>query len=78
MYLCYMKKILLKANENFLRLQAELEGTENRIKTARDRYNGSVNPYNMHILSFPNSFINTRFEPRIFINRNSKGYSIMI
>lgn len=51
----------LKANENFLRLQAELEGTENRIKTARDRYNGSVNPYNMHILSFPNSFINNTF-----------------
>jgi LemA protein len=45
----------LKANENFLRLQAELEGTENRIKIARDRYNESVNPYNKHILSFPNS-----------------------
>ena len=49
----------LKANENFLRLQAELEGTENRIKTARDRYNASVEPYNVHILSFPNSFINS-------------------
>ena len=48
----------LKSNENFLRLQAELEGTENRIKTARDRYNTSVEPYNVHILSFPNSFIN--------------------
>jgi len=51
----------LKANENFLRLQTELEGTENRIKTARDRYNASVNPYNLHILSFPNSFINSAF-----------------
>lgn len=49
----------LKANENFLRLQAELEGTENRIKTTRDRYNASVEPYNVHILSFPNSFINS-------------------
>jgi LemA protein len=47
----------LKANENFLRLQAELEGTENRIKTARDRYNESVNPYNIHILKFPNSIL---------------------
>jgi LemA protein len=47
----------LKANENFLRLQAELEGTENRIKTARDRYNQSVNPYNVHILRFPNSVL---------------------
>jgi len=47
----------LKANENFLRLQAELEGTENRIKTARDRYNESVNPYNIHILRFPNSVL---------------------
>jgi LemA protein len=47
----------LKANENFLRLQAELEGTENRIKTARDRYNESVEPYNIHILKFPNSVL---------------------
>lgn len=47
----------LKANENFLRLQAELEGTENRIKTARDRYNESVEPYNVHILKFPNSVL---------------------
>lgn len=47
----------LKANENFLRLQAELEGTENRIKTARDRYNASVEPYNIHILKFPNSVL---------------------
>jgi LemA protein len=47
----------LKANENFLRLQTELEGTENRIKIARDRYNESVNPYNIHILRFPNSVL---------------------
>ena len=47
----------LKANENFLRLQTELEGTENRIKIARDRYNESVNPYNIHVLRFPNSVL---------------------
>jgi LemA protein len=34
----------LKANQNFLNLQTELEGTENRIKISRDRYNESVNP----------------------------------
>lgn len=45
----------LKANANFLKLQTELIGTENRIKTARDRYNESVLPYNTHILRFPNS-----------------------
>jgi LemA protein len=39
----------LKANQNFLNLQTELEGTENRIKISRDRYNESVNPYNVLI-----------------------------
>ena len=51
----------LKANENFLKLQTELEGTENRIKIARDRYNEDVNPYNVHILKFPNSIITNMF-----------------
>ena len=51
----------LKANENFLRLQTELEGTENRIKFARDNYNITVKPYNVHIKTFPNSFINGFF-----------------
>lgn len=51
----------LKANENFLRLQTELEGTENRIKFARDKYNESVNPYNRFILSIPNRWINSIF-----------------
>lgn len=51
----------LKANENFLRLQNELAGTENRIKFARDNYNISVKPYNVHIKTFPNSFINGFF-----------------
>ncbi len=51
----------LKANENFLRLQTELSGTENRIKIARDRYNESVNPYNLHILGIPNRWINSIF-----------------
>jgi LemA protein len=51
----------LKANQNFLNLQTELEGTENRIKISRDRYNESVNPYNVLILSFPNSILSGYF-----------------
>lgn len=44
----------LKANQNFLELQAQLEGTENRINVVRDRYNDSVNIYDKKIKSFPN------------------------
>lgn len=47
----------LKANQNFLELQSQLEGTENRINIARDRYNESVEPYNKHIKTFPNSIL---------------------
>ncbi len=47
----------LKANQNFLELQSQLEGTENRINVARDRYNESVEPYNKHIKTFPNSLL---------------------
>ncbi|GAA4236366.1 LemA family protein [Postechiella marina] len=45
----------LKANQNFLELQSQLEGTENRINVARDRFNGTVKPYNNHIRTFPNN-----------------------
>ena len=44
----------LKANQNFLELQAQLEGTENRINVTRDRYNESVNIYDKKIKTFPN------------------------
>jgi LemA protein len=47
----------LKANANFLELQSQLEGTENRINVARDRFNGGVNNYNKHIKVFPNSVL---------------------
>lgn len=47
----------LKANQNFLELQAQLEGTENRIKEERDRFNDSVKGYNSLIVTFPNSLI---------------------
>lgn len=44
----------LKANQNFLELQSQLEGTENRINVVRDRYNDAVNTYDKKIRSFPN------------------------
>ncbi|MEN8857640.1 MAG: LemA family protein [Flavobacteriaceae bacterium] len=47
----------LKSNANFLELQSQLEGTENRINVARDRFNEGVNMYNKHIKIFPNSVL---------------------
>jgi LemA protein len=45
----------LKANQNFLQLQAQLEGTENRIAVERQRYNKSVEVFNKNIRTFPNN-----------------------
>ena len=45
----------LKSNENFLRLQDELAGTENRIAVARRRYNQTLQDYNTYIGLFPNN-----------------------
>ena len=45
----------LKSNENFLRLQDELAGTENRIAVERKRYNDTLQDYNTYIQQFPNS-----------------------
>lgn len=45
----------LKANQNFLDLQSQLEGTENRISTARMNYNNSVLEYNKTVTNFPNN-----------------------
>jgi LemA protein len=47
----------LKSNENFLRLQDELAGTENRIAVERRRYNETLQDYNTYILLFPNNLI---------------------
>ena len=47
----------LKASQNFLELQSQLEGTENRINVERNRFNESVSKYNKHIKKFPNSLI---------------------
>ena len=47
----------LKANQNFLELQSQLEGTENRINISRDRYNEKVNIYDKHISKFPGTLL---------------------
>ena len=47
----------LKANQNFLELQAQLEGTENRIAVARTRFNDATRQYNVTIRRFPANLI---------------------
>lgn len=47
----------LRSNENFLRLQDELAGTENRIAIERRRYNEAVQDYNTYISLFPNNIV---------------------
>jgi LemA protein len=45
----------LKSNDQFMRLEDELSGTENRIAVARQRYNSAIRDYNVFIQQFPNS-----------------------
>jgi LemA protein len=47
----------LKANQNFIDLQAQLEGTENRITTARNYFNQAAQSYNTAVQSFPTNFV---------------------
>ena len=58
----------LKANQNFLELQAQLEGTENRIAVERGKFNETVNDYNSYIRKFPNNIVAGLF------NFDKKGY----
>ena len=58
----------LKANQNFLELQAQLEGTENRISVERGKFNETVNDYNSYIRKFPNNILAGLF------NFEKKGY----
>ncbi len=51
----------LKANQNFLELQSQLEGTENRISVERRRFNELVQDYNAYIRKFPNNLISGMF-----------------
>lgn len=51
----------LKANENFRDLQAQLEGTENRISVERKRFNEEAQSYNTYIRRFPNNILSGMF-----------------
>jgi len=51
----------LKTNANFQELQAQIEGTENRITVARDNFNGAVNDYNTFTRKFPNNLFANMF-----------------
>ncbi len=51
----------LKANQNFLELQAQLEGTENRITVARENFNGVTRQYNTLIRQFPSNIMASMF-----------------
>jgi len=52
----------LKANQNFLELQAQLEGTENRISVERKKFNETAQDYNTYIRKFPNNLIAGMFD----------------
>lgn len=52
----------LKANENFRELQAQLEGTENRIATERMKFNDTARSYNTKVRSFPTNIIASMFD----------------
>ena len=58
----------LKANQNFLSLQAQLEGTENRISVERNNFNGAVQEYNTALSTFPTNMLNKMFgfQPKPF------------
>ena len=58
----------LKANQNFLELQAQLEGTENRITTERNKFNETAREYNTTVRSFPKNILASIF------GFSTKGY----
>lgn len=68
----------LKSNVNFLRLQDELAGTENRIAVARKRYNDSVRIFNTKIRRFPASMVANRmgFTPKEYFEIQEKAREV--
>jgi len=63
----------LKANENFRDLQAQLEGTENRISVERRKFNEEVKQYNAYVRSFPRNIIAGmfNFSPKPYFEANA-------
>src|SRR5207245_8769072 len=66
----------LKSNENFLRLQDELAGTENRIAVERKRYNDAIQDYNTYIGLFPNNIFADRKSTRLNSSHGSISYAV--
>jgi LemA protein len=63
----------LKSNQNFLELQSQLEGTENRISVERQRYNTTVQAYNAAIKQFPGSLVaGSKFREKAYF-RGTEG-----
>jgi LemA protein len=69
----------LKSNQNFLALQSQLEGTENRIAIARRDYNQAVQDYNLEFTLFPNSFwaktVHSSSKPMVLFQANAAAQS---
>ncbi|MER3445974.1 MAG: LemA family protein [Candidatus Dadabacteria bacterium] len=65
----------LKSNENFLELQSQLEGTENRIAVERRRFNEAAQAYNTLIRTFPNSIVAgfSGFSPRPYFEAQTEA-----
>nr|WP_129733647.1 LemA family protein [Parabacteroides goldsteinii] len=63
----------LKANQNFLELQAQLEGTENRISVERKRFNETAQSYNTYIRTFPTNILAGMFgfQPKAYFSAES-------
>lgn len=63
----------LKANQNFSELQAQLEGTENRISVERKRFNETAQSYNAYIRSFPTNILAGMFgfQPKAYFSAES-------
>ncbi|MDR1932274.1 MAG: LemA family protein [Spirochaetales bacterium] len=68
----------LKANQNFIALQDELAGTENRLAVARKRYNDSVSVFNTRIRAFPGSLLagGLGFAPRPYFEINETARQV--
>lgn len=63
----------LKANHNFMELQAQLEGTENRISVERKRFNEVAQAYNTYIRKFPNNLLSGMFgfQPKAYFTADA-------
>ena len=67
----------LKANQNFMALQDQIEGTENRITVARQRYNEAAKKYNTAIRKFPGNLIANMsgFEKKVYFSASAEAQS---